>query len=199
MKNISAKDNSYSTAKQNDNSKTGQQFLDVSTTPGGKRSSSAEKIEPVKIKPIEQPNSIEATTLQIKYSGIIGVLATELSNTWLLQNIDYWMGTKYCMGGSTENCIDCSAFTQTLMQSVFHIQLPRTSQQQFDASKKISDDELQQGDLVFFHTTGKEISHVGVYIANNKVVHASGSNGVTRGDLNDSYWKPRDKGEGRVM
>jgi cell wall-associated NlpC family hydrolase len=55
--------------------------------------------------------------------------------------------------------------------------------------------------LVFFHHGGKSkrVSHVGFYLMNNKFVHASTSNGVMISDLNDSYWRVRIKGAGRIL
>ena len=57
---------------------------------------------------------------------------------------------------------------------------------------------MQEGDLVFFQTTGRTISHVGVYLANNKFTHASTSGGVMISDLNEDYWKKRFRAAGRV-
>lgn len=96
------------------------------------------------------------------------------------------------------NCIDCSAFTQVIMKEIYNIQLPRTSQEQFNMMQPIPIDELQEGDLVFFNTGGRGISHVGVYMQNNKFLHASTSQGVTISDLNDKYWNPKFRGGGRM-
>ena len=54
--------------------------------------------------------------MQVKYATILDIPVESVSNMLLFENIDYWWNfTKYCLGGSTESCIDCSAFTQTLM------------------------------------------------------------------------------------
>lgn len=139
----------------------------------------------------------KANYLQIKYAVLLDIAAEELTNIALLQVIDKWWGTKYCLGGSTDNCIDCSAFTQIVMKDVYGISLPRTSQEQFTKSEKIELADLKEGDLVFFNTSGRNISHVGVYIANNKFVHASTSGGVTITDLSDRYWQPRFRAAGK--
>jgi cell wall-associated NlpC family hydrolase len=139
----------------------------------------------------------KANYLQIKYAVLLDMAAEELTNIALLQVIDKWWGTKYCLGGSTDNCIDCSAFTQIIMKDVYGVSLPRTSQEQFTKSEKIELADLKEGDLVFFNTSGRNISHVGVYIANNKFVHASTSGGVTITDLNDRYWQPRFRAAGK--
>jgi hypothetical protein len=140
--------------------------------------------------------------LQLKYGIMLDATVEMLSNVDLLKKIEEWWGTKYCLGGSTKNCIDCSAFTQAILQDVYHVGLPRTAQEQYNLSDRIEDVDLKEGDLVFFHTGGRrnrEISHVGVYITNNKFLNASTSNGVTISDLNDPYWKSRYKGGGRVI
>ncbi|HEY8398082.1 MAG TPA: NlpC/P60 family protein, partial [Flavihumibacter sp.] len=111
--------------------------------------------------------------------------------------IEEWWGTRYRYGGNTKQGIDCSAFTCNLASSVFGKQLPRTARQQFDAAQKIPAEYLQEGDLVFFNTRGG-ISHVGVYLRNNKFVHASTSGGVMISDLNEEYFRKRFVGAGRL-
>lgn len=146
-------------------------------------------------------NIERAGYLQLKYAVIIDATVEKLTNIPLLETIDKWWGTKYCLGGNTEDCIDCSAFTQVVMRDVFNITLPRTSQEQYDNAEKIELADLQEGDLVFFHTTGRnrDITHVGVYLLNNKFVHAATSGGVMISDLNEKYWQPRFRGAGRVV
>ncbi len=138
--------------------------------------------------------------LQVKYAILLDVVAEKLTNPSLLQVMDTWWGTRYCMGGSTDNCIDCSAFVQILYRDVYQFPLPRTAREQYDASELIEKDELKEGDLVFFHTTGRRnaITHVGVYLLNNKFVHASTSSGVGISDLDEPYWKSRYRGAGRL-
>lgn len=140
----------------------------------------------------------KASWLQLKYAIVMDMPAEELTNISLLELMDKWWGTRYCIGGSTMNCIDCSAFTQIIMKEIYNIQLPRTSQEQFNMMQPIPIDELQEGDLVFFNTGGRGISHVGVYVQNNKFLHASTSQGVTISDLNDKYWNPKFRGGGRM-
>jgi cell wall-associated NlpC family hydrolase len=139
--------------------------------------------------------------LQVKYAILLDVVAEKLTNRPLLEVMDKWWGTRYCFGGSTENCIDCSAFTQLVSREVFHLSLPRTAQEQYNTIELIEKDELKEGDLVFFHTRGRKsaITHVGVYLTNNKFVHASTSNGVSISDLDESYWKPRFRAGGRMV
>ncbi len=144
-------------------------------------------------------NIEKAHMLQLKYAVLTDALVEKLNNIPLLAVIDKWWGTKYCMGGSTDNCLDCSAFTQIVMRDVYHVMLPRTSQEQFNKSEKVELEDLREGDLVFFNTGGKDISHVGIYLLNNKFVHAATSGGVMISDLNDKYWQPKYRGAGRVI
>ena len=139
----------------------------------------------------------KAHYLQLKYAVIVDVPTNKLKNIDLLELIDKWWGTKYCIGGSTQKCIDCSGFSQILEREIFYTTLPRTSQEQYKESRRVELEDLREGDLVFFGS-GRSISHVGVYLQNNKFVHASTSIGVTITDLNDKYWKPKFVGGGRL-
>lgn len=141
-----------------------------------------------------------ADFLQLKYAIVLDATVETLTNVSLLRSIDDWWGTSYCMGGSTKDCIDCSAFTQTVMQNVYNVSIPRTAQEQYNSGKQINLEDLNEGDLVFFNTNGgRDITHVGIYLLNNKFVHAATSNGVMVSDLNDTYWKPRYRGAGRFI
>lgn len=136
--------------------------------------------------------------LQVKYALILNAAPENLTNTSLLKLIDEWWATPYSLGGSTKSGIDCSGLTQLLVGNIFGISIPRTSQEQYKTSEQIEDNQLQEGDLVFFHSGGRTVSHVGMYLTNNKFVHASTSQGVIVSDLNESYWKSKYKGAGRV-
>jgi lipoprotein Spr len=84
------------------------------------------------------------------------------------------------------------------MMSAFAIQLPRIARDQRHVTSAISANELREGDLVFFNTRGG-VSHVGVYLHNNKFVHASTISGVMISDLNDDYWRRKFIGAGRIL
>ncbi len=142
-----------------------------------------------------------ALTLPNKYANLLGVAPTELTNTLLLSQMEKWYGTQYCFGGSTDSCIDCSSFTQVILRDVYNVKIPRNSQQQFDASTKIEVENLKEGDLVFFNTVSASmiITHVGVYVCNNKFVHASTSKGVTINDLSEKYFAKAFRGAGRFI
>jgi cell wall-associated NlpC family hydrolase len=140
-----------------------------------------------------------ADWLQLKYAIMLDANVEKLNNINLLKFIDEWWGTSYCMGGNTKSCIDCSAFTKLFLQSIYNVNIPRNSQEQYNYSKHIGLEDLNEGDLVFFGSGGRDVSHVGVYLLNNKFVHAATSGGVMVSDLNDNYWKGRFIGAGRVL
>ncbi|RZK01446.1 MAG: NlpC/P60 family protein, partial [Flavobacterium sp.] len=68
----------------------------------------------------------------------------------------------------------------------------------YNSVRSISLTELQEGDLVFFNTTGGGVSHVGFYLQNNKFVHSGSSTGVTVSDLTDPYWSKHYLKAGRL-
>lgn len=142
-------------------------------------------------------NVESAQALQFKYSLLLDVEVELVKNINLFWMIDEWYGVRYQYGGSTKSGIDCSALMQILFTSTYGISLPRTAKMQYDASRRISRTELKEGDLLFFNTRGG-VSHVGMYLANNKFVHAS-VKGVTVSDMFESYYAGRLIGVGRVL
>ncbi|HTE27406.1 C40 family peptidase [Flavitalea sp.] len=136
--------------------------------------------------------------LQFKYAILLDVPVEEVDDEKLFSFIDSWYGTPYRYGGFSKDGVDCSGFTQALMSNIYQLNLPRISAEQYNQSKRISKKELREGDLVFFKTNGSSISHVGVYLRNNKFVHASTSGGVMINDLGDDYFARRFAGSGRV-
>ncbi|MCU0395347.1 MAG: C40 family peptidase [Chitinophagaceae bacterium] len=135
--------------------------------------------------------------IQFKYAILLNESVEKLSNLVLYKNIDDWYGARYRYGGKTARGIDCSAFMQVLSQYTFGWNLPRTAREQYVYLQGIRKEDLQEGDFVFFNTTGG-ISHVGMYLSNNKFIHSSSSQGVSIGDLNSQYWSKRFIGARRM-
>ncbi|MDT3429015.1 cell wall-associated NlpC family hydrolase [Paenibacillus forsythiae] len=108
------------------------------------------------------------------------------------------IGTKYVSGGITTNGFDCSGFTMYVFDKI-GINLPHQSGSQYKMGKTISRSDLRSGDLVFFNTSGRGVSHVGIYVGDGKFAHASSSKGVTISSLSDSYYVNRYVGAKRVM
>lgn len=137
------------------------------------------------------PGEIEkSSTLQFKYAQLLNRDVEQVDNLSLYRFIDEWWQTRYRYGGSTKKGIDCSALTGLLMGTVFGIKLPRTAKEQYNACSRLEKDEMEEGDLVFFNTTGG-ISHVGVFLGDGYFVHASRNSGVTISSLEDPYYSKR--------
>ena len=133
-----------------------------------------------------------------RYAVLLNIEVEKLTNKRLIEYVHQWWAVPYRIGGNSKEGIDCSAFVQGLTNEAFGISLPRTSREQADFCKEISRQELKEGDLVFF-ASGRSISHVGMYISNNKFVHASTSMGVVISDLDESYWSRRFVKAGRLL
>lgn len=133
------------------------------------------------------------------FSQIMGVAANSTTNTKMYQFIYDWIGTPYRLGGNTKKGIDCSKFAAQLYEQVFNKTIGYNSRNIYSNVDKVSKSNLQPGDFVFFKIRSKNISHVGVYIGDNKFAHASTSRGVMVSDLNDAYWKRYYYNGGRAL
>ena len=102
------------------------------------------------------------------------------------------IGVPYRMGGTSKSGFDCSGFMITTFNK-FDITLPRTSSEMSQTGKPINKNDAKKGDLIFFITNGRSISHVGMIIEVNedeiKFIHASTSSGVIISSLNENYYK----------
>jgi cell wall-associated NlpC family hydrolase len=112
------------------------------------------------------------------------------------------VGTPYRLGGSDPQLgLDCSGFVNHVFRQTAGLQLPRESLAISQVGLELDPAELQPGDLVFFNTLDRPFSHVGIYLGDNRFVHAasSRSGGVMLSNLSDSYWSRRFEGARRVM
>jgi len=121
-------------------------------------------------------------------SQIMGVALSATSNMKLFHFVYDWIGTPYRFGGSSKRGIDCSAFTKQLYSEVFNMDIERSSRDIFSMVSPVRKDDLKEGDLVFFKIHSRRISHVGIYLGNNRFAHAS-SRGVAISSLDDDYYK----------
>ena len=120
-------------------------------------------------------------------SQIMGVALSATSNMKLFHFVYDWIGTPYRFGGSSKKGIDCSAFTKELYSEVFNLDIRRSSRDIFSMVSPVGKDELKEGDLVFFKIHSRRISHVGIYLGNNRFAHAS-LKGVAISSLDDPYY-----------
>jgi cell wall-associated NlpC family hydrolase len=105
-----------------------------------------------------------------------------------------YLGVPHCMGGTTSKCIDCSGLVFRVF-ATHGITLPHSAEEQARYGRIITEKGmLMPGDLVFFvrsYSTSRLITHSGIFIGENRFIHASSSQGVTITPLDDSYWKER--------
>lgn len=139
----------------------------------------------------------KCSATQFKYAMMMNMEVEMLANTSLYSFIDEWWGTRYRYGGSDKNGIDCSSFTCKLMDQIYKYSLPRTAIEQFRSTDRVTIDNLQEGDLVFFNTRGS-VSHVGFYLGDNYFVHSSVHLGVVISSLKEDYYNRKFIGGGRV-
>ena len=113
-----------------------------------------------------------------------------------------FIGVRYRRGGtSAETGFDCSGFTRHVFEMSLGLVLPRRADEQaaMPGLVKVKRDELKPGDLVFFNTMRRTFSHVGIYIGDNRFVHApSSGKDVRTDDMAFAYWAKRFTGARRA-
>ncbi len=135
------------------------------------------------------------------YTRLAKTLGLELSgkeDLRLLEEIAAWIGTPYRYGGAERSGTDCSGFTMAVIKKVYGISLYRSSADQIKNTSPVKPDELRCGDLLFFKIKGDKISHVGMYIASGRFVHASVQRGVVVNALSEDYYKKYFSSAGRI-
>ena len=111
------------------------------------------------------------------------------------------VGTPYHWGGNTpQSGFDCSGLVVYVFREIAGVSLPRTTQDMYALDlADVRRDRLQGGDLVFFNTSGRDISHVGIYVGQDRFVHAPNEGGTVRLDyLSNVYWNQHYSGARRV-
>lgn len=118
----------------------------------------------------------------------------------LVEEARRWMGTPYRYGGQDRSGTDCSGLVMQVYKNVCEVKLPRTTSDQRVYCIAVPRDRTRVGDLVFFSSKGGRgsVSHVGLYIGNGEMIHASSSRGVTVSSVDTGYWGERFQGIGRV-
>jgi cell wall-associated NlpC family hydrolase len=108
-------------------------------------------------------------------------------------------GKPYRPGGNSPRGFDCSGLVQYSYARV-NLQLPRNTEGQWASSRAVPRKEIRPGDLLFFHQEGKRNSHVGIYVGNNRFVHApSSGKHVLTANLGDRYWSQHFAGARRPL
>lgn len=132
----------------------------------------------------EQANNTDQINYQGSLNDPIMVIAL------LSEQQQQWAGTRYKLGGNSRQGVDCSGFVQLTFKQRFGIHLPRITREQAKQGKAIAKHQIQTGDLVFFKTgRGPNGYHVGIYVKDDKFLHASTKGGVIYSSLNSPYWQ----------
>ncbi len=119
-------------------------------------------------------------------------LLTTLANK--LRDIRYKRG-----GRQPSTGFDCSGFVRYVFRLGIGVELPRTSAAQFLSGHQVARAELRSGDLVFFRTSGKRVSHVGIYLDGGRFIHSpSSGKRVSVSSLSEPYWSRRFAGGRRA-
>ena len=109
-----------------------------------------------------------------------------------------FLGVPYVYGGSTPSGFDCSGFTSYVFKNTVG-SIPRVAQAQYDATTRVSRDDLLPDDLVFFGSSTSSISHVGIYIGSNQFIHAPSTGDVVKYSSLTGSYATRYQGAGRVI
>jgi cell wall-associated NlpC family hydrolase len=128
----------------------------------------------------------------------ISVVADSLRTSLVTDAIKY-IGVSYHYSQSNENGFDCSGYVKYVYGN-FGFTLPRSSYDQYKQSRHLKANKAQPGDLVFFVTRGKKISHVGIFLGNNQFIHAPGKGkSVSISNLDEVYYKKHLAGFGTFL
>lgn len=108
---------------------------------------------------------------------------------------------RYRFGGnSPETGFDCSGLVGRVVHDTLGVKLPRTARDMSQIGQPVKKEDLKPGDLVFFNTLRRAFSHVGIYLGENRFVHAPSSGGGVRiDDMQHQYWVGRFNGARRVV
>lgn len=122
------------------------------------------------------------------FSNSLGFNIGYVSNPRIYKTISEWIGVPYKYSGGNKKGIDCSGFVCRVYKDCYNNPLDGSAQEIFKKVDAVKRDDLREGDLIFFKIKSKRISHVGVYLGQNKFAHASVHRGVIVSDLNDPYY-----------
>jgi cell wall-associated NlpC family hydrolase len=140
----------------------------------------------------------KSTGLTPSAEALSGTSSSSLRSQ-IVNNAKKHLGTPYVWGGNQPGGFDCSGFTEYIYKQS-GISLPRTTTEQYQKGYYVDKSNLQPGDLVFLANTYRSgISHVGIYIGNGSMIHASSSKGITISDLSGSYYTKHYYGSRRVI
>jgi cell wall-associated NlpC family hydrolase len=142
-------------------------------------------------------NATDLTPKQSFYGKVAGTVSDSTSS--LINNAMQLIGVRYRYGDKVQTGFDASAFVKYVFKDNLGFLFPSKSVDMSKVGLQISRENLQPGDLVFFNTLQRENSHVGIYVGDNKFIHAPArGSGVRLDDMTTVYWNQRFDGARRV-
>jgi cell wall-associated NlpC family hydrolase len=156
-----------------------------------KTNKKTKKVEVASLTGIQKKSLIEQSSLETLTNIVSEYSNTSVDRDAVMIRIIELINTPYLWGGTTTNGIDCSAFCQRVMKYALGIDIPRTSIMQSTVGEEVNRENLQFGDLIFFNTIGRRISHVGIYLGESVFAHSSSSGGVKTSSLNEDYYNAK--------
>ena len=136
-------------------------------------------------------DSFKSGSITITSTGKVQETPEELINK-VISLAKAQIGKPYEYGSTGPNSFDCSGLAQYVFKNGANINLPRNSKAQAEVGRAVSKSDLRPGDLVFFNTSGSGISHLGIYIGDNQMVHApSSGKKIQIVNITQSYWSSR--------
>jgi cell wall-associated NlpC family hydrolase len=141
----------------------------------------------------------ESEPLPKSFASTVSSAVVDKTET-LINNAMQLIGVRYRWGGnSPQSGLDCSGFVRYVFNDTFGFLLPRKSAQMSKVGLEIGKEELRPGDLVFFNTMRHAFSHVGIYVGDNKFIHApSRGKSIRVDDMTKIYWEKRYNGARRL-
>ena len=131
-------------------------------------------------------------------SDFLDLTESSSSNSDIAATAKQYLGTGYVYGGASPRGFDCSGFTSYVFKNTVG-SIPRVAQAQYDATTRVSRDDLLPGDLVFFGSSTSSISHVGIYVGSNQFIHAPSTGDVVKYSSLTGSYATRYQGAGRVI
>ncbi len=134
-----------------------------------------------------------------KYSKKWQVELSGKEDVRFLDEIDSWLGTPYVYGGISKKGTDCSGMIMTMYKTIYNLSLNRSANDMQKDVRFIDLNKAKLGDILFFKINGDRVSHVGLYLGNNRFIHATTNKGVIISNLSEDYYSKRYYKCGRIL
>lgn len=125
----------------------------------------------------------------VEYSSRLGIELDSQCNKKLIANVTDWLGTPYRGGGHTRSGTDCSGFVSSVFSEVYDLNLSHAGGAMYYQMKEyVKKPDLKEGDILFFKIHSRGISHVAIYLGNNKFIHSASRVGIRIDDIRSAYY-----------